>query len=332
MEFISEYGLFLAKTVTLVIAIVVIIAVIAASRHKNHRGELAVKSLSDHLREIRERMQGALLDKSTLKKLRKEQKKARKEQQKETRRNVYVIDFKGSVDAHEVAALREEVTGILTVADPAQDEVLVRLESPGGVVHGYGLAASQLARLRAKGIKLTIAVDKVAASGGYMMACVADHIISAPFAIIGSIGVVAQMPNFNRLLKQHNVDVEMHTAGEYKRTLTMFGENTEEGRQKFREELAECHQLFKGFVGRFRPQLDIDNIATGEHWFGEQALGLQLVDELQTSDDYLLNVTEQANVYQVRFITRKKISDKVADNVSSACTRLFSSLRNNYLN
>jgi serine protease SohB len=139
-----------------------------------------------------------------------------------------VLDFKGSMDAHEVGALREEITAVLTLVKP-EDQVVLRLESPGGVVHGYGLAASQLQRLRDKQVPLTVAVDKVAASGGYMMACVADKIVAAPFSIIGSIGVVAQIPNFNRFLKSKEIDIELHTAGQFKRTLTLLGENTEEG-------------------------------------------------------------------------------------------------------
>ncbi len=208
---------------------------------------------------------------------------------------VWVLDFKGSMDAHEVNSLREEITAVLAAFKP-QDQVVLRLESPGGVVHGYGLAASQLQRLRDKKIPLTVTVDKVAASGGYMMACVADKIVSAPFAIVGSIGVVAQMPNFNRFLKNKDIDIELHTAGQYKRTLTFLGENTEEGREKFREELNETHQLFKDFVKRMRPSLDIEQVATGEHWYGQQAVEKGLVDEINTSDDVILNLMEGREV------------------------------------
>ena len=108
----------------------------------------------------------------------------------------------------------------------------------------YGLAASQMQRIRDKKLKLTVCVDKVAASGGYMMAVVADKIIAAPFAVLGSIGVLAQVPNFHRLLKKHDVDFEMLTAGKYKRTLTMFGENTDKGREKFQEDIEDTHVLF----------------------------------------------------------------------------------------
>jgi len=172
------------------------------------------------------------------------------------------------------------------------------------MVHGYGLAAAQLVRLRDAGFHLTICVDKVAASGGYMMACIANEIISAPFAVVGSIGVVAQVPNFNRLLKEHNVDFELYTAGQYKRTVTMFGENTPEGKAKFEEELQQTHILFKHFVVKYRPQLNVDKVATGEHWYGQDALDLNLVDKLQTSDEYLLALLPQHDVYVIN--TRKK--------------------------
>ena len=239
-----------------------------------------------------------------------------------TKPRVWVIDFKGSMDAHEVSSLREEITAVLTVATP-QDQVVVRLESPGGVVHGYGLAASQLQRIRDKQIPLTVAVDKVAASGGYMMACVADKIVAAPFAILGSIGVVAQIPNLNRFLKNKDIDVELHTAGQYKRTLTLLGENTEEGRQKFREELNETHHLFKDFVKEMRPSLDIEQVATGEHWYGTQAQEKGLVDEVGTSDELLLGLMENREVISVRYTQRKKMMDRFTGSAAESADKLM---------
>jgi len=257
-----------------------------------------------------------------LKQAEKTEKKAKKQEAKDLKAKlkngekaapkpcVYVLDFKGDISASETTALREEISAIINVAK-ADDEVLLRLESPGGVVHGYGLAASQLARLKQKGIKLTVAVDKVAASGGYMMACVADKIVSAPFAIIGSIGVVAQIPNIHRLLKKHDVDVDVMTAGEFKRTVTVLGENTEKGKQKFQAELEETHQLFKQFVAQNRPHLDVDKVATGEHWFGQQALALQLVDELATSDDIILEKMKDKPVISVKYKVKKPLLQKI---------------------
>ncbi|WP_322976300.1 protease SohB [Acinetobacter pittii] len=233
--------------------------------------------------------------------LAKEAKIRRKNNQK-----IFVLDFKGDIQASAVENLREEITLILATAKAGRDRIVVRLESPGGMVHGYGLAAAQLVRLRDAGFHLTICVDKVAASGGYMMACIANEIIAAPFAIVGSIGVVAQVPNFNRLLKEHNVDFELYTAGQYKRTVTMFGENTPEGKAKFEEELQQTHVLFKHFVEKYRPQLNVDKVATGEHWYGEDALDLNLVDKLQTSDEYLLALLPQHDVYVIN--TRKKVT------------------------
>lgn len=227
----------------------------------------------------------------------------------------FVVDFDGSMDAHEVNSLRKEITAVLAVATP-EDKVVVRLTSPGGVVHGYGLAASQLERVKRAEIPLIAVVDKVAASGGYMMACVAEKIIAAPFAIIGSIGVVAQVPNFHRLLKKNEIDVELHTAGEFKRTLTLFGENTDQGREKFKEELNETHLLFKEFVKSQRPSLDIDSIATGEHWYGLQAKEKGLVDEISTSDDYLQTLYKDHQVLQVKYIQKKSLAEKVTQNAA----------------
>ncbi|GAB5071907.1 protease SohB [Citrobacter sedlakii] len=336
VELLSEYGLFLAKIITIVVAVAAIAAIIVnVAQRKRQRGELRVTNLSEQYQEMKDDLAMALLDGHQQKLWHKAQKKKRKQEAKaakarakqgETRDTdkprVWVLDFKGSMDAHEVNALREEVTAVLAVVKP-QDQVVLRLESPGGVVHGYGLAASQLQRLRDKNIPLTIAVDKVAASGGYMMACVADRIVSAPFAIIGSIGVVAQIPNFNRFLKSKDIDIELHTAGQYKRTLTLLGENTEEGRQKFREDLNETHQLFKAFVHRMRPTLDIEQVATGEHWYGEQALEKGLIDEINTSDDVLLNLMEGRDVLNVRYLQRKKLMDRFTGSAAESADRLL---------
>ncbi|HDC4635575.1 TPA: protease SohB [Enterobacter cloacae] len=336
MELLSQYGLFLAKIATVVIAIAVVaVLIVNLTQRKRQRGELRITRLSEQYKEMQEEMSLALLDSHQQKLWHKAQKKKHKQDAKAAKAKaklnapeetstprVYVLDFKGSMDAHEVSSLREEVTAVLAVAKP-QDQVVVRLESPGGVVHGYGLAASQLQRLREKQIPLTVAVDKVAASGGYMMACVADKIVAAPFSIIGSIGVVAQIPNFNRFLKSKEIDIELHTAGQYKRTLTLLGENTEEGRQKFREDLNETHHLFKDFVHRMRPALDIDQVATGEHWYGTQAQEKGLVDEVGTSDDLLLNLMEGRELVGVRFTQRKRLLDRFTNSAAESADRLL---------
>jgi serine protease SohB len=336
VELLSQYGLFLAKIATVVIAIAVVaVLVVNLTQRKRQRGELRITRLSEQYQEMQEEMSLALLDSHQQKLWHKAQKKKHKQDakaakakaklnaaQEKAKPRVYVLDFKGSMDAHEVASLREEVTAVLAVAKP-QDQVVVRLESPGGVVHGYGLAASQLQRLREKQIPLTVAVDKVAASGGYMMACVADKIVAAPFSIIGSIGVVAQIPNFNRFLKSKEIDIELHTAGQYKRTLTLLGENTEEGRQKFREDLNETHHLFKDFVHRMRPALDIEQVATGEHWYGTQAQEKGLVDEVGTSDDLLLNLMEGRELVGVRFTQRKRLLDRFTNSAAESADRLL---------
>ncbi|MEZ7204900.1 protease SohB [Pseudoalteromonas sp. DY56-GL79] len=312
MAFLFEYGLFLAKTVTIIfgIAVVIILMVGASSKPKSKKGEIEVTDLTDSLSQSKQQFLQQTLDKKALRSLNKSQSKAQKNQDKEAVKNVFYLEFNGSMDAHEVTGLREEINAILTIADKEKDQVIVSVESGGGVVHGYGLGASQLTRIKQAGIPLTVCVDKVAASGGYMMACVADKIIAAPFAIIGSIGVIAQIPNFNRLLKKNNVDFEMVTAGEYKRTLTLFGENTDKGREKFKEEIEETHGLFKHFVSDNRTDLDIEKVATGEHWFGTQALELKLVDEISTSDDLLMSLNESHQLYKVAYKAKKGVAEK----------------------
>ena len=309
MEFLYEYGLFLAKAATLVIAVILIIGAIAgaaASKSKVKKGQLQLIDLSEQNQLQTSELQHELLDKKQYKRWQKEQSKNDSSAEK----RLFVVDFHGSMDARETDSLREEISAILAVAT-VDDEVLLRLESGGGVVHGYGLAASQLDRLRQQSIPLTVAIDKVAASGGYMMACIGNVILAAPFAIVGSIGVIAQLPNFNKLLKKNNIDFEQFTAGEYKRTVTLFGENSEKGREKFQQELEQTHQLFKQFVQDHRPQLDIDAVASGEHWFGYQAKALNLVDTLQTSDDYILQALKTKRVLQIKYQLRKGLAEKV---------------------
>ncbi|AGH81139.1 inner membrane peptidase [Psychromonas sp. CNPT3] len=331
MEFLFDFGLFLAKAVTIVVAIIAVIGTVVAlgSKQKSKKGDLEVIDLSQQLEDTQKCLEEQLLSDAELKSRHKAQKKEAKLKKSTLKKRakkgdfeapeaqLYVIDFKGSIDAKEVSSLREEISAILSVAS-AQDEVFVRLESGGGMVHGYGLAASQLQRLKDNNISLTISVDKVAASGGYMMACIADKIIAAPFAILGSIGVIAQIPNFNKLLKKHDIEFEQLTAGQYKRTLTMFGENDDLGRDKFKQELQETHDLFKQFVSQHRPNLDMEKIATGEHWYGLQAIELDLIDKIQTSDDYLMQQLGKRHVVQIKYSKHKKLTEKFGHAASLA--------------
>lgn len=341
MEWFAEYGLFLAKGVTGVILLALLLRLIARSRQEGEglqAGYLDVEALNDRYQAEADGLRTLVWDDAAWKAERKQRKvkakadkAAAKAALKATKTNavkaeddsespsdipasrarVYVLQFSGDMAASAVTHLRQEISALLAVAVAGRDEVVLLLESPGGVVHGYGLAASQLARIRDAGLSLTICVDKVAASGGYMMACLANRLLAAPFAIIGSIGVVAQIPNFHRLLKKNDIDVELMTAGQYKRTLTLLGENTEAGRQKFQQDIDETHVLFKGFVQQWRPQVDIEVVATGEHWFASQALPLQLVDALQTSDDYLRQRAKDADLFALHWRQRKTLGQKL---------------------
>jgi serine protease SohB len=346
LDFLFEYGLFLAKIVTFVFAFGLVVSIVVGARQKNsqgsEKGHLEITPLNEQFEHMSESMLLATMDESLQKAeekklhkakkkqaamLKKEEKKAAKQTDQDKsaaakKSRVFVLNFDGNVSASAVSHLREEVTAILTQAT-SNDEVLIKLESPGGMVHSYGLASSQLDRLRKKGIPLTACVDKVAASGGYMMACVADKILAAPFAIVGSIGVVAQMPNFSKVLKKHDVDFEILTAGKYKRTLTMFGENTDEGREKFVAELEETHELFKTYVSERRPQVDIEKIATGEIWYGSQAKDLALVDDVQTSDEYLVSRIAEADVFEVSFVQKKKLHQRLGIAAEESADRLL---------
>lgn len=323
MYFVIEYLLFAAKALTVlglcVLPVIVALVVVRGARRQAPRDQLSIERLNDQLLDSQLQMQSMLCSPKIFKQRLKEAKKARKAQAASTvpeQNRLFVCAFAGDLRAQAVSSLREEISAILSVAATG-DEVAIVLESAGGTIHGYGLAASQLRRIRDRGVRLTVIVDKVAASGGYMMACVADLIIAAPFAIIGSIGVVAQVPNFNRLLRKHDIDFELVTAGKYKRTLTMFGENTSAGREKFQAEIDDAHALFKEFVGTHRPQLDIERVATGEYWFGTRALELGLVDRLATSDEYIASAAQDRNVYRVRVERPKSVIDRLLAPVQS---------------
>ncbi|TDQ39980.1 protease SohB [Thiopseudomonas denitrificans] len=337
MDFLLDYAGFLLRAATVLIVLVVLLITVAGlkGRQRSKEGELEVRSINERLDDIREGMQAAVLDKAELKKLAKQ----RKQQEKHDKKNpvskprVFVLDFDGDIRASATDSLRQEVTAVLSLAGK-DDEVVLRLESGGGMVHSYGLASSQLARIRDAQIPLTVCVDKVAASGGYMMACIGNKILSAPFAVLGSIGVVAQMPNIHRLLKKNDIDVEVLTAGEYKRTLTFMGENTEQGRAKFLQDLQTTHDLFKNFVARYRPQLDMATVATGEVWLGTDALAKQLVDEISTSDQYLVQRAREASVFQVSYSFRKNLQERIglaaASTADNVATRLWQRLQQGF--
>ena len=354
-EFFLDYGLFLAKIVTVVIAIVAVVGLAnlfgSQARKSLQKGHVEMNRFNDDLAVMKDAVRSSIINPEELKQERKLEKKQDKEKRKKEKqaakiaarqrgdgktviaeprkKRIFVMDFDGDIRATAVATLRREITAVLSMAEK-EDEIVVRLESGGGMVTSYGLASSQLDRIRSKKIPLTICIDKVAASGGYMMACVADKIVAAPFAVVGSVGVVAQIPNFNRLLKKHDIDFELLTAGEFKRTLTIFGENTDKGREKFIEELEEIHTQFKSYVDEHRPALEIDKIATGETWSGQRAVDLNLVDELKTSDEFLVEACEEADVYEVKYELRKNVMEKIGlssqDALESAFTRVIDRL------
>ena len=313
LEYFFDYGLFLAKVGTLALAVVVVGGFIIAElrRGAEQRG-LTVQHLNKRYEELGDTVRRAVYGKDQFKQTARQRKSERKELDKKgsQRQRIYVIDFKGDIRATATASLREEVSAILAVASQ-DDRVLVRLDNSGGAVHEHGLAASQLLRIRSNGLALIVAVDKVAASGGYLMACVASRIIAAPFAVIGSIGVVAQLPNFHRLLEGKGVDFEQITAGRYKRTLTMFGKNTDEGREKLKEEIEDVHALFKTQISTHRSELDIERVATGEYWYGARALELGLIDEICTSDDFLAAAAAESDLYRITYKRRLPLPERV---------------------
>lgn len=326
IDALIDYGLFLAKTATILIGSGLLLVALVRSRRSGHLDgdHLDITDLNDRYEGMARQIKRASMPNKAFHKLLKSDKKAHKQREKENdaRKRMFVIDFHGDIKATEVASLREVITGVLMEAEEG-DQVLVRLENAGGMVTEHGLAAAQLMRLRDRGISLTVAVDKVAASGGYLMAVVADRIVAAPFAVLGSIGVVAQLPNFHRVLEKHGVEYELHTAGDYKRTLTLFGENTEDGREKLREQLEDTHSLFKDFIHEYRPDLDLVRVATGEYWHGRQALELGLIDAIATSDDFLMEAALKADLYLIGYAAHKRPVERLLSSMSAAFMRVL---------
>ena len=335
-SFWLDYGLFAAKVITALVLLGALLMVVATllSLRQRERESIEIEKLNDKFESMQDALESELLSKAEMKSLRKQRKKEEKLENKALQKRlkdgdeepgkprVFVLRFLGDMHASEVESLRESITAVLSVAKK-EDEVCVILDSAGGIVHNYGLAASQLARIRQKNIPLVVSIDLIAASGGYLMAAVANKIIAAPFAIVGSIGVRAELPNFHRFLKKHDIDIEHHTAGEYKTTLTMLGENTDKARKKFREELEEAHDLFKQYITDYRPQLDIEKLATGEYWYGTHAITLKMIDELLTSDDYLLAKAEAHDIFEVNYVINETLSDKVSTFLNGILSQVF---------
>lgn len=318
----SEVLIFAAQALVVFLVIAGLIIVIAMMVARSSGGsDLEVTALDEKWKDLKFFMNSFVLDKSDLKAEKKRLKKEKKTEDKappEPKGRIFVFRFDGDVKANQVDSLREEINAVLQVAGPS-DEAVVILESPGGMVSGYGLAAAQLLRLRDRGIKVTSCVDQVAASGGYLMAVTSHQILAAPFAILGSIGVVAQVPNFNRFLKRHDIEYKEYTAGEYKRTVSIFGEITPAGEAKFKQQLEETHIQFKDFVHRYRPNLKLEEVATGEYWYGERALQLGLIDAIKTSDDYLFEkAAEKKQILEIKHKQKIPLSEKLAEMVSAA--------------
>lgn len=328
MAGLEEYLLFLAKGLTVLALVVAAVGMIINSLRwqrplESESGRLKARPLNHHYQQLDQAVLGACAGARAARRHARRVARVRRRGDDPERPRVYVLDFMGDMRASRVQALREEITAILSTARGDRDAVLLRLDSQGGTVPGYGLAASQLARLREAGIPLTVSIDRVAASGGYLMACVADRIIAAPFSVVGSIGVIGALPNFHRLLRRHEIDFEQHTAGQWKRTLSLFGENTDEAREKFQQDLESVHRQFKGFIQRYRPALDLEQVATGEHWLAKEAQGLGLVDELGTSDDWLLQRRDDHRLIHLHYRHRERFGERWLNAARGAASRLL---------
>ena len=314
IDLLVAYGFFLLKVITVLLVILIPILMISSStkhRKETDKGRIIVKNLSDKLEEIGVTLKSAEMDPKAYKSFLKERnKKKKKEIKGKPKEIVYVLDFKGDIQASAVDKLKQEINAIIASQVKCK-EVVVKVESGGGSAYAYGLCAAELKRLVDNKIKLTVCIDKIAASGGYLMSCVATKIVAAPWAIVGSIGVIAQLPNFHRLLKKLDIDIEMHTAGKFKRTLTTLGKNTKQGREKFISELEDLHVVFKDFVKENRSKIQVAKVSTGEVWQGDKAKKLGLIDEIGTSDDYLLKLASKFKLLEIQYFEKKPFTARI---------------------
>jgi len=314
IDLLVAYGFFLLKVITVLLVILIPILMISSStkhRKETDKGRIIVKNLSDKLEEIGVTLKSAEMDPKAYKSFLKERnKKKKKEVKGKPKEIVYVLDFKGDIQASAVGKLKQEINAIIASQVKCK-EVVIKVESGGGSAYAYGLCAAELKRLVDNKIKLTVCIDKMAASGGYLMSCVATKIVAAPWAIVGSIGVIAQLPNFHRLLKKLDIDIEMHTAGKFKRTLTTLGKNTKQGREKFISELEDLHVVFKDFVQENRSKIQVAKVSTGEVWQGDKAKKLGLIDEIGTSDDYLLKLASKFKLLEIQYFEKKPFTARI---------------------
>lgn len=330
IDALKELVMFAAQLVMVAVVVVIVVSIFLRRRGDGtaQQGQLRVEDLNARYRQRHKRLlqQVETQDKrkgwshyrtwfNWRRKKQQVPENAQEDGQDGTASRVWVLDFHGDLKATGAQRLGEEVSALLEVAQPG-DEVVLKLESPGGLVHAYGHSAAEFDRFRQSGITTTVCVDRVAASGGYLMACSADRLVAAPFAVLGSIGVIAQVPNIHRWLKRHDIDLELHTAGRYKRTLTLLGENDEVGRKKFKEDLETVHQLFKHYVAERRPALDMEQIASGESWYGSDALALGLIDQLGTSEQYLAERLKRSSVMAVCLVERSTLASRLGMAVS----------------
>jgi serine protease SohB len=325
MAFWLDIAAFLVKALIIVAAIgslAILIARLARSGEAKE-SEIKIRSLNERYDDMSDAMDGALLDKKERKARLKTRKKEDKAAAKARRgqapgKRIYVLGFKGDLRATAVKRLGSEIDAVLIAARPGTDEAVIRIESPGGTVTGYGLAAAEILRLREHKVKVVASIDQVAASGGYMMACAADRIVAAPFAVVGSIGVVAPVPNLHRLLQKNEIDFEEMTSGQFKRTVSVLGEITPAGREHFRGKLEDTHEAFKAHVAQCRPEVDMAKVANGDHWLAREALGLALVDEIMTGDELLFRARDSARLYEVSTEPRKTLAQQLLSGLGAA--------------
>ncbi len=207
--------------------------------------------------------------------------------------DIAIVEVKGPIFDSE--AINEKLEKFRKA--PSVKAVVLRVDSPGGAVGPSQEIYSEVKRLAAEK-KVVVSMGAVAASGGYYLSIPATKILANPGTLTGSIGVLIEHIEVDELLKWAKISAETITAGEMKDAGSLFRKMKPEERAYFDEILKNMHQQFRLALseGRKIPMDEVEKIADGRVYTGEQALALKLVDQLGDLQDAILVAKDLAGI------------------------------------
>ncbi|WP_343192796.1 S49 family peptidase [Buchnera aphidicola (Taiwanaphis decaspermi)] len=301
MEFIYSYILFIIKTLSVLFFLhlfsKIIIIYILKKNDIYLNNTLKVELLNNHYKKLKN-------DLSFFQK----KKIINQKNVYNKKSNLYILDYNDKIKKNKIKKLREEISSIILVAKK-NDEVLLRLENTSDIVYEYGLVIAQLQRLRKKGIKLIISIDKIVSNGGYIIACVADHISASPFSIIGPINIVVNIPNIDKYTQTSNLNNQLNDCNTFTK-LTLIKNNTKIYVNKIFNKLDIKKYIRNSFIKDMRPSLNLNKIFNQNYWIGENAINEKLIDSINTSDDILFSKKDTHNLLKIKYVYKSNIVEK----------------------